>query len=154
MQHTCVLRPADTTEVNRSRPETAEGLGPIGRGNTARGFFVQTMIASNAASPPLPECRYPVPGVREAAPKGETKALRIKPVHALQNWERSIPPIGQVPDPQTWISMGNRDSDSPPVGRPVSRWERRLWCVWLRIVACFGTKNRSQRTMKCHISQF
>lgn len=40
MQRSRVLLPADTTAINLSSHETAEGLGPIGRGNKAQGFFV------------------------------------------------------------------------------------------------------------------
>jgi len=39
MRHTRVLLAADTTDVNLSSHETAEGLGPIGRGNKAQGFL-------------------------------------------------------------------------------------------------------------------
>ena len=38
MQHSRVLLVADTTDINLSSHETAEGLGPIGRGKNAKGF--------------------------------------------------------------------------------------------------------------------
>src|SRR6266704_864182 len=38
MQRSRVLLAADTTDVNLSSHETAEGLGPIGRGKKAQGF--------------------------------------------------------------------------------------------------------------------
>jgi len=38
MRHARVLLPADTTNVNLSKHETTEGLGPIGRGSSAQGF--------------------------------------------------------------------------------------------------------------------
>jgi len=50
MQHPRVLLAADTTDVNLSSHETAEGLGPIGRGNKAQGFFVHTVLAMDADS--------------------------------------------------------------------------------------------------------
>ncbi len=48
MQHSRVLLAADTTDVNLSSHETAEGLGPIGRGSKAQGFFVHTVLAMDA----------------------------------------------------------------------------------------------------------
>lgn len=50
MQHARVLRPADTTDSNLSSHEAAEGLGPIGRGKKAQGFFVHTVLAMDADS--------------------------------------------------------------------------------------------------------
>lgn len=51
------------------------------------------------------------PFVRQAAPKGETKAERKKRVRESQVWERSIQAIGPVPEKQRWISVGDRGSD-------------------------------------------
>src|SRR6266568_4338954 len=48
MRHSRVLLAADTTDVNLSSHETAEGLGSIGRGSKAQGFFVHTVLAMDA----------------------------------------------------------------------------------------------------------
>jgi hypothetical protein len=53
MQHSHILLAADTTDINLSCHETAEGLGPIGRGNKGQGFFVHTVLAMDADSQQL-----------------------------------------------------------------------------------------------------
>jgi hypothetical protein len=111
MQRSRVLLAADTTDINLSSHETAEGLGPIGRGNKAQGFFVHTVLAMDADSQQLLGCMYQEPFVRQPAPKGETKAQRKKRVRESQVWERSIQAIGPVPDQQKWIYVGDRGSD-------------------------------------------
>src|SRR6266700_4456226 len=111
MQHPRVLLAADTTDVNLSSHETTEGLGPIGRGNKAQGFFVHTVLAMDADSQQLLGCMYQEPFVRQGAPKGETKAQRKKRVRESQVWERSIQAIGPVPEQQKWIYVGDRGSD-------------------------------------------
>lgn len=111
MQRSRVLLAADTTDINLSSHETAEGLGPIGRGNKAQGFFVHTVLAMDADSQQLLGCLYQEPFVRQPAPKGETKAQRKKRVRESQVWERSIQAIGPVPEKQKWIYVGDRGSD-------------------------------------------
>jgi Transposase DNA-binding/Transposase Tn5 dimerisation domain len=111
MQRSRVLLAADTTDINLSSHETAEGLGPIGRGNKAQGFFVHTVLAMDADSQQLLGCMYQEPFVRQPAPKGETKAQRKKRVRESQVWERSIQAIGAVPALQKWIYVGDRGSD-------------------------------------------
>jgi len=76
MQHSRVLLAADTTDVNLSSHETAEGLGPIGRGNKAQGFFVHTVLAMDADSQQLLGCMYQEPWNLPPAAKGETRAQR------------------------------------------------------------------------------
>jgi hypothetical protein len=111
MRHARVLLAADTTDVNLSSHEAAEGLGPIGRGSKARGFFVHTVLAMDADTQQLLGCMYQEPFVRQPAPKGETKAQRKKRVRESQVWERSIQAIGPVPKQQKWIYVGDRGSD-------------------------------------------
>jgi hypothetical protein len=106
MQCSRVLLAADTTDINLSSHETAEGLGPIGRGNKAQGFFVHTVLAMEASTQQLLGCMYQDPFVRQPAPKGETKAQRKKRVRESQIWERSIQAIGPVPNQQQWIGAG------------------------------------------------
>ena len=61
LQHSRILLAADTTDVNLSSHETAEGLGPIGRGSSAQGFFVHTVLAMDADSQQLLGCMYQEP---------------------------------------------------------------------------------------------
>jgi hypothetical protein len=56
-------------------------------------------------------CLYQEPFVRQAAPKGETKAERKGRKRESQVWERSIQAIGPVPENQQWIYVGDRGSD-------------------------------------------
>jgi len=153
MQRSRVLLAADTTEVNLSSHETAEGLGPIGRGNKAQGFFVHTVLAMDATTQQLLGCMYQEPFVRQPAPKGETKAQRKKRVRESQVWERSIQAIGPVPDKQQWIYVGDRGSDIYTFGKPASTWDTTLWCVSLRIAVCLSTKCLKPRTPKCSVSK-
>src|SRR6266704_296137 len=110
-RHSRVLLVADTTDVNLSSHETTEGLGPIGRGNKAQGFFVHTVLAMDASTQQVLGCMYQEPFVRQPAPKGETKAQRKKRVRESQIWQRSIQAIGPVPEEQKWIYVGDRGSD-------------------------------------------
>ena len=41
-QRNQVLLRGDTTDVNLSSHKTTKGLGPVGRGNTAKGFFAKS----------------------------------------------------------------------------------------------------------------
>jgi len=50
MRHARILPPADPTESNRSSQEAAEGLGSMGLGKKAQGFFVRTVVAMDAES--------------------------------------------------------------------------------------------------------
>ncbi len=106
MRHSRALLVADTTDVNLSSHKTAEGLGPIGRGSKAHGFFVHTVLAMDADTQQLLGCMYQEPFVRQAAPKGETKAQRKKRVRESQIWAHSIQAIGPVPEKQKWIGAG------------------------------------------------
>lgn len=67
MQHSRILLLADTTDINLSSHETVEGLGPIGRGKKAHGFFVHTVLAMDANTQQLLGCLYQEPFVREPA---------------------------------------------------------------------------------------
>lgn len=111
MQRARVVLVADTTDVNLSRQKAPEGFGPIGRGNTAQGFFVHTVLAMDADDQQVLRCVSQEPVVRHPAPTGETQAQRTRRVRASQVWERSIQAIGRVPDMQTWIAVGDRGRD-------------------------------------------
>src|SRR5437016_4956561 len=58
-----VLLIGDTTEVNLSSHKATKGLGPVGRGNTARGFFVHTVLAVDAKDKQLLGCMAQEPNV-------------------------------------------------------------------------------------------
>ncbi len=67
LQRSRVLLAADTTDINLSSHEAAEGLGPIGRGNKAHGFFVHTVLAMDASTQQFLGCMYQEPFVRQSA---------------------------------------------------------------------------------------
>jgi hypothetical protein len=78
LQHDRVLLAVDTTESNLSSHETVEGLGPIGRGNKAHGFFVHPVLAMDADAPQLPGCIDQEPLVRHPALTGEDQGPTAK----------------------------------------------------------------------------
>ena len=71
-----VLMIGDTTDVNLSTHKATTGLGPVGRGNKAQGFFVHSVLAVDASDKQLLGCMGQEPFVREPAPEKKTKAER------------------------------------------------------------------------------
>lgn len=106
-----VLLRGDTTDVNLSSHKATTGLGPVGRGNTAKGFFVHTVLAVDAKDKQLLGCMGQEPFVREPAPEKETKAERKLRWRESLIWEQSIERIGPVPAGTQWIDVGDRGSD-------------------------------------------
>jgi hypothetical protein len=111
MRRKRVLLAADTTDMNLSTHKTTTGAGPIGRGSSAQGFFVHTVLAMDADARELLGCLYQEPFVRVPAPQGETKAERQKRPRESQVWERSVQAMGRVPANKQWIYVGDRGSD-------------------------------------------
>jgi hypothetical protein len=101
----------DTTDVNLSTHKATSGLGPIGHGNKARGFFVHSVLAVDAQDKQLLGCMTQEPFVRTPAPEGETRAQRNKRWRESYIWEQSIERIGPVPAGLQWICVGDRGSD-------------------------------------------
>jgi Transposase DNA-binding len=58
-----VLMIGDTTEVNLSTHKATTGLGPVGRGNKAMGFFVHSVLALDAQNKQLLGCMGQEPNV-------------------------------------------------------------------------------------------
>ena len=106
-----VLMIGDTTDVNLSTHQATTGLGPVGRGNKAKGFFVHSVLAVDAKDKQLLGCIGQQPFVREPAPEGETRAERNARWRESLIWEESIEQIGPVPADTQWIYVGDRGSD-------------------------------------------
>src|SRR3989440_1247595 len=106
-----VLLIGDTTDVNLSTHKATTGLGPVGRGNKAQGFFVHSVLAVDAKDKQLLGCMGQEPFVREPAPEQETKAERNTRWRESLIWEQSIERIGPVPAGTQWIYVGDRGSD-------------------------------------------
>jgi hypothetical protein len=106
-----VLMIGDTTEANLSSHKSTTGLGPVGRGNKAQGFFIHSVLAVDAKDKQLLGCMGQEPFVREPAPEKETKAERKARWRESQIWEQSIERIGPVPAGTQWIYVGDRGSD-------------------------------------------
>lgn len=106
-----VLMIGDTTDVNLSTHPATTGLGPVGRGNKAKGFFVHSVLAVDAKDKQLLGCISQQPFVREPAPEGESRAERTKRWRESLIWEESIEQIGPVPAGTQWIYVGDRGSD-------------------------------------------
>jgi hypothetical protein len=110
-QRSQVLLIGDTTDVNLSSHKATTGLGPVGRGNKAQGFFVHSVLAVDAKDKQLLGCMGQEPFVRELAPEKETKAERNMRWRESLIWEQSIERIGPVPAGTQWIYVGDRGSD-------------------------------------------
>jgi hypothetical protein len=110
-QRSQVLLIGDTTDVNLSSHKTTKGLGPVGRGKKAQGFFVHSVLAVDAKDKQLLGCMGQEPFVREPAPEQETKAERNTRWRESLIWEQSIERIGPVPAGTQWIYVGDRGSD-------------------------------------------
>ena len=110
-QRSQVLLIGDTTDVNLSSHKATTGLGPVGRGNKAQGFFVHSVLAVDAKDKQLLGCMGQEPFVREPAPEQETKAERNARWRESLIWEQSIERIGPVPSGTQWIYVGDRGSD-------------------------------------------
>jgi Transposase DNA-binding/Transposase DDE domain len=106
-----VLMIGDTTEANLSTHKATKGLGPVGRGNKAQGFFVHTVLAVDAHDKQLLGCIDQQPFVRSPAPEKETRAERNARWRESLIWEQSIERIGPVPVGTQWIYVGDRGSD-------------------------------------------
>src|SRR5579859_2514352 len=85
-----VLLIGDTTDVNLSSHKATTGLGPVGRGNTAKGFFVHSVLAVDAKDKQLLGCMGQEPFVREPAPEKESRAEYNKRWRESLIWEQSI----------------------------------------------------------------
>jgi hypothetical protein len=110
-QRSQVLLIGDTTDVNLSSHKATTGLGPVGRGKKAQGFFVHSVLAVDAKDKQLLGCMGQEPFVREPAPEKETKAERNTRWRESLIWEQSIGRIGPVPAGTQWIYVGDRGSD-------------------------------------------
>ncbi len=110
-QRSQVLLIGDTTDVNLSSHKTTKGLGPVGRGDKAQGFFVHSVLAVDAKDKQLLGCMDQQPFVREPAPEKETKAEHNQRWRESLIWEQSIERIGPVPRGTQWIYVGDRGSD-------------------------------------------
>ncbi len=106
-----VLLIGDTTDVNLSTHKATKGLGRVGRGKKAQGFFVHSVLAVDAKDKQLLGCMSQEPFVREPAPEKETKAEHKARWRESLIWEQSIERIGPVPAGTQWIDVGDRGSD-------------------------------------------
>jgi Transposase DNA-binding/Transposase Tn5 dimerisation domain len=110
-QRSQVLLIGDTTDVNLSTHKATTGLGPVGRGNTAKGFFVHSVLAIDAKDKQLLGCMGQEPFVREPAPEKESRAEYNTRWRESLIWEQSIERIGPVPSGSQWIYVGDRGGD-------------------------------------------
>ena len=110
-RHNQVLLIGDTTDVNLSTHKATTGLGPVGRGNHAQGFFVHSVLALDARNKQLLGCIGQEPFVRESAPKEESRAEHNARWRESHIWEQSIERIGPAPESSQWIYVGDRGGD-------------------------------------------
>lgn len=108
----------DTTLLDYSRHRATAELGVIGNGG-GRGFTLHTTLAVRVEAWTLeqrPEgtlvgllgqqCRAPQP-----APRGETRAQRLRRPRRSQVWAAALAPAGRPPAGAQWIYVADRESD-------------------------------------------
>ena len=154
MQRSRVLLAADTTDINLSSHEAAEGLGPIGRGNKAQGFFVHTVLAMDAASQQLLGCIYQEPFVRQPARDPGKQRLNAKSGCESPRCGSAVSrPSDAFQTSRSGSTWQIEGATSTRFGKRVNNWDMTLSCVWLKIVGSCSMKCQSQRTPKCSVSK-
>ena len=83
----------------------------MGNSKENSGFSLHTVLAMNPQTQHILGCLTLEPFRRTLVPAGETKAQRKKRARESRVWERSVQPIGRVPENHQWISVGESGSD-------------------------------------------
>ncbi len=104
----------DTTELDFTRHEKTEGLGPVGTG-CGRGLLQQNVLAVNP-SPRRPlGLMYQRHHRRQERPAGETReARRKRPLSERESywWIEAIRVVGQPPEGVHWVHVLDRGGDT------------------------------------------
>src|SRR5439155_22803303 len=110
-QRSQVLLIGDTTDVNLSSHKTTKGLGPVGRGNKAQGFFVHSVLAVDAKDKQFLGCMGQEPFVREPAPEKESSAEHNTRWRESLIWEEGNERNGPVPSGSQRIDVVVRGTE-------------------------------------------
>ena len=106
------LLSCDTTEVNFGWDNNASGLGPLGKGETGRGFLLHSGLLVRADTEEAlglagQQIRY-----RKPAPAGETSAQRLKRDRESLVWGELIDDIGPPKEGCRFIDLCDRGADN------------------------------------------
>lgn len=100
----------DLTEVDYTRYQQIEGLGPIGDGR-GRGYLLSTVLAVRPQPRQVLGIAYQEPFLRVPAPEGETRTQRAQRPKESDFWMRGVAAVGRCPAGQLWVHVGDRGSD-------------------------------------------
>jgi Transposase DNA-binding/Transposase Tn5 dimerisation domain len=107
-----ILLVQDMTEVSYAHHPKTEGLGPIGKGNHAQGYLLQTVLAIDPTNKGVMGIASQEAFLRQPAPVGETSHERDKRQEKeSQVWLRQAQQIGMAPEQCEYIHVGDRGSD-------------------------------------------
>jgi hypothetical protein len=132
----------DTTELDFTQMEQAEGFGPVGD-NRGSGLLVHSLLAltpegqvlglgtqhswARAVGPPLK--RTETRSQRQARPGKESEV-----------WPRLLEAVGTVPQDQCWVSVGDRGSDS------FDYWARAVTIGWRCLSRIFTNRRTADNS--------
>ena len=105
-----VLLIQDLTEVDYTRYEQIEGLGPIGDGR-GRGYLLSTVLAVSPRPRQVLGIAYQEPFLRQPAPEKETHRQRAQRAKESDFWMRGVAGVGRCPLGKLWVHVGDRGSD-------------------------------------------
>src|SRR5438876_5213704 len=93
-----ILLVQDMTEVDYTHHPKTEGLGPVGKGNRARGYLLQTVLAIDPTNRKVMGIAAQEAFLRQPAPIGEKSHEREKRTDKESEvWLRQAQQIGQAP---------------------------------------------------------
>ena len=111
-----VLMAQDITELDYSRHEATEGLGPIGD-HRGRGLLVHNTLAIEPSNRQVIGLAYQQVWVREekALAGQETRLARQqREARQSQRWVKAVQKIGTPPEGVRWVHVADRESDIFP----------------------------------------
>lgn len=102
----------DTTEVNFGWDNKATGLGPLGQGDTGRGFLLHSGLMVHAKTEAViglagQKIRY-----RKPAPKKESQTKRLARDRESLMWGQVIDQIGSPPEGARFVDVCDRGADN------------------------------------------
>ena len=154
VQHSRVLLPADTTNINLSSHGTAEGLGPIGRGKKAQGF-ARPHGAGDGCRLTAVERRVCIKNPLSVKPhqKGRPRPSAKSACESRRSGSGASRRSGQFQRSSNGSTWGIGGAISTPSSKPVNNWDMTLSCAWLKIVGSCSMKCLSQRTPRYNVSK-
>jgi hypothetical protein len=118
-----VLLISDTTEVDFTGLESAEGLGPIGNGG-GRGLLCHNVLAVDYARHEVLGLANQITHKRRCVPQGEGReARREDPQRESRLWKRALADVPAPPPERLWVHVCDRGADA---FENIEFWEDRV----------------------------